>query len=111
MNSRHVVPVVLYMLLGGASGVSAGELGHYAPGLMNIRDFFVPEPGFYYAQYNYFYLLNRSFPFAWAAPAGQTGAARWVASAFDSASRHLRPPDAPVWSCSITWSRFMLPVL
>ncbi|MGH8480003.1 MAG: SphA family protein [Gammaproteobacteria bacterium] len=64
MKSRHVVPVVLYILCGGAGGVSAGELGHYAPGLMNIRDFFVPEPGFYYAQYNYFYstgtLKNRN---------------------------------------------------
>ncbi|MGH8569591.1 MAG: hypothetical protein ACREXU_16690 [Gammaproteobacteria bacterium] len=64
MKSRHVVPLVLSMLLGGAGGVSAGELGHYAPGLMNIRDFFVPEPGFYYAQYNYFYstdtLKNRN---------------------------------------------------
>lgn len=44
------------MLFGGAGSVCAGELGHYAPGLPNIRDFFVPpEPGFYGAVYNYFY--------------------------------------------------------
>ncbi len=39
----------------GAGSVCAGELGHYAPALLNIRDFFVPEPGFYGALYNYFY--------------------------------------------------------
>ena len=55
MKSRHVIPVVLYMLLGGAGDVSAGELGHYGPGLPNIRDFVVPEPGFYGLLYNYFY--------------------------------------------------------
>jgi hypothetical protein len=43
------------MLLGSAGGVSAGEPGHYAPGLMNIRDFFVPEPGFYYAHILYYF--------------------------------------------------------
>jgi hypothetical protein len=64
MKSRHVVPVILYMLLGGAGGASAGELGHYGPGLMNIRDFAVPEPGFYGLLYNYVYntdtLKNRN---------------------------------------------------
>jgi hypothetical protein len=35
---------------------SAGELGHYMPGVASIRDFVVPnEPGFYYAQYHLFY--------------------------------------------------------
>ena len=33
----------------------AGQLGHYAPGLPNIRDLLVPEPGFYYLQYFAFY--------------------------------------------------------
>ncbi|MGH8610063.1 MAG: hypothetical protein ACREX9_22440, partial [Gammaproteobacteria bacterium] len=46
---------VIFILFGGAGGVSAGELGHYAPGVPNIRDFFVPEPGFYYIQYHYLY--------------------------------------------------------
>ena len=55
MKSRHIVQVVLYMLLGSAGGVRAGELGHYGPGLMNIRDFVVPEPGFYGLLYNYVY--------------------------------------------------------
>jgi len=33
----------------------AGEIGHFNGGLMNIRDYFVPEPGFYAVDYNYFY--------------------------------------------------------
>jgi len=39
----------------GAYPVSAGELGHYVPGVALIRDYFVPPPGFYYEQYNVFY--------------------------------------------------------
>jgi hypothetical protein len=31
------------------------EIGHYAPGVANIRDFAVPEPGFYAVVYNYNY--------------------------------------------------------
>jgi hypothetical protein len=30
-------------------------IGHYNPGVANLRDFFVPPNGVYYAQYNYFY--------------------------------------------------------
>jgi hypothetical protein len=37
----------------------AAEIGHYNGGLLNIRDFFVPEPGFYGALYNYFYHTGR----------------------------------------------------
>lgn len=33
--------------------------GHYVPGVFNIRDFVVPDPGFYGALYNYFYTTNR----------------------------------------------------
>ena len=33
--------------------------GHYIPGVFNIRDFAVPDPGFYGALYNYFYTTNR----------------------------------------------------
>ncbi|MGH8645218.1 MAG: hypothetical protein ACREX4_12430 [Gammaproteobacteria bacterium] len=66
---RQALRILLYgavtvLLFGGAGSVCAGELGHYAPGLPNIRDFFVPEPGFYYLQYHYLYstdtLKNRN---------------------------------------------------
>ena len=36
----------------------AAELGHYAPGLMNIRDFILPAPGNYYIQYNLYYAAD-----------------------------------------------------
>jgi hypothetical protein len=36
-----------------------GEIGHYAPGLPNIRDLVVPPPGVYSILYNYFYLSDR----------------------------------------------------
>jgi hypothetical protein len=35
------------------------EIGHFAPGVVGIRDFVVPEPGFYGAVYNYFYSTIR----------------------------------------------------
>lgn len=39
--------------------VRAAEIGHYAGGVMNIRDYVVPDPGFYLAVYNYFYHTTR----------------------------------------------------
>jgi hypothetical protein len=36
-----------------------GEIGHFGPGVPNIRDFVVPEPGFYGVLYNYFYSTDR----------------------------------------------------
>ena len=47
----------LLVLSGGLS--YAGNSGHYVGGLMNIRDYFVPEPGFYGAIYNYGYSSDR----------------------------------------------------
>lgn len=37
----------------------AGEIGHFAPGVANIRDYTVPEPGFYGAVYDYWYSTTR----------------------------------------------------
>src|SRR5512137_3158501 len=37
----------------------AGDAGHYVGGMMDIRDYFVPDPGFYAALYNYFYSTDR----------------------------------------------------
>jgi hypothetical protein len=37
----------------------AAEISHYVAGVMNIRDFTVPEPGFYGAVYNYWYSTDR----------------------------------------------------
>lgn len=37
----------------------AGEIGHFIPGVPNIRDFVLPEPGFYAVVYNYGYTSDR----------------------------------------------------
>jgi hypothetical protein len=37
----------------------SAEIGHYAPGLPNIRDLVMPGPGFYSVLYNYFYTSDR----------------------------------------------------
>jgi hypothetical protein len=36
-----------------------GEIGHFNGGVMNMRDYLVPEPGFYAALYNYYYTTDR----------------------------------------------------
>ena len=46
---------VLCLLLVSLGPARAGELGHFGPGVMNIRDFLVPDPGFYYLQYFVWY--------------------------------------------------------
>jgi hypothetical protein len=42
-----------------AVGAFASETAHFAPGLPSIRDFFVPEPGFYGIIYNWAYSSDR----------------------------------------------------
>lgn len=39
--------------------VAQQEVGHFAPGVLNIRDFAMPQPGFYGVVYNYFYSTTR----------------------------------------------------
>ncbi len=40
------------------SRVEAGELGHYVPGLLNIRDTIMPPKGLYGAVYGYYYTTD-----------------------------------------------------
>jgi hypothetical protein len=47
------------MATGGNPQAYAGETGHFMPGVPNIRDFVVPEPGFYTVVYNYGYTTDR----------------------------------------------------
>jgi hypothetical protein len=43
-----------------STGTTHGaEIGHYVPGLLNIRDFAMPQPGLYGVFYNYFYTSDR----------------------------------------------------
>jgi hypothetical protein len=49
---RRPASALAFVALAAASA-GAGEIGHYAGGLMNIRDLAVPEPGLYGALYDY----------------------------------------------------------
>jgi hypothetical protein len=51
--------IVAAALLGAGGPARAGDAGHYAGGMMDIRDYFVPDPGFYGALYNYYYPSDR----------------------------------------------------
>jgi len=52
--------LILLTAAATATPASAGAIGHYAGGLMNIRDFFVPaEPGYYGVLYQYYYQTGR----------------------------------------------------
>jgi len=57
---RHFsrLTVVAVLLAAGGAG-RAGDAGHYVGGMMDIRDYFVPDPGFYAALYNYYYTSDR----------------------------------------------------
>jgi hypothetical protein len=54
-QGRKILLGVLCLLLVSLGPARAGELGHYAPGVLNIRDFLVPDPGFYFLQYFVWY--------------------------------------------------------
>lgn len=47
------------MILTLVASAGAGEIGHFNGGVMNIRDYLVPEPGFYAASFNYFYTSDQ----------------------------------------------------
>ncbi len=54
----HAGVVLLAVVLGTVMLGHASELGHYAPALSRIRDFFVPTPGFHYIQYHLYYTTD-----------------------------------------------------
>jgi len=58
MTSVKTVALVA-LAIAAAVAAQASETGHFSPGLPNIRDFFVPEPGFYGIIYNYAYTSDQ----------------------------------------------------
>lgn len=57
---RNLLLLILAaVILAAGSAARAGELGHFNPGVANIRDFVVPEQGFYGMLYNYYYTSDR----------------------------------------------------
>lgn len=58
MKTLFTVLCAVAVLTAG-SAAHTGEIGHFVPGLVNIRDYVVPEPGFYGLVYNYWYSTDR----------------------------------------------------
>jgi len=56
---NHLLLTSISGALALATSAHAGDVGHYSGGLLNIRDYFVPEPGVYASVYNYFYTTDR----------------------------------------------------
>ena len=59
MNQTYVLAGAVAILTLAAANARGAEIGHYAPGVVGIRDFVVPEPGLYGAIYNYYYTTDR----------------------------------------------------
>jgi len=63
MKKSYKKILIAAALIGGLAFVTsvaqASELGHFAPGVASIRDYVVPDPGFYGIVYNYWYSSNR----------------------------------------------------
>ena len=57
---KHIRNQTLILgLLAFTLAARAGEIGHFNGGFANIRDYAMPEPGFYGVMYNYFYTTDR----------------------------------------------------
>jgi hypothetical protein len=54
-TKRTLLLLVAVLLSAAINSAQAGSIGHYNPGVMNIRDYLVPEPGVYGILYNYYY--------------------------------------------------------
>jgi hypothetical protein len=51
--------IAIVATLTPALTIRAGEIGHFNGGVLNIRDYVVPDPGFYGAIYNYYYTTGQ----------------------------------------------------
>lgn len=56
---RTLLLIALTAALTPALNIHAAEIGHFNGGVMNIRDYLVPEPGLYGAIYNYYYTTGQ----------------------------------------------------
>jgi hypothetical protein len=57
--NKYILRAALVLVLAPATSSLAGDAGHYAGGMMDTRDYFMPDPGLYGALYNYFYTTDR----------------------------------------------------
>src|SRR6187455_2008174 len=55
----QAISILIILITGPILTKAQQEVGHFAPGVLNIRDFAMPDSGFYAAVYNYFYSTDR----------------------------------------------------
>jgi len=58
IRTRAGLALLLWSLISAACWAQS-EVGHYQPGVVNAKDFIVPEPGWYYNQYDTHYHSGR----------------------------------------------------
>lgn len=56
---RRIFPIISILIAAPFITSAQQEVSHFAPGVLNIRDFTMPDPGFYGVVYNYFYSTKR----------------------------------------------------
>ena len=80
MKRTTVTTLVLVLgLVLSTRTMHGGEIGHYTPGLPNIRDLVVPQPSFYGVLYHYFYLSDeRALLWRVRGPGPVPGAGGWL---------------------------------
>ncbi len=56
---KKTISILAAISSAAVTTASAGEIGHYNGGIMDIRDYFEPDPGIYGVVYNYYYFTDR----------------------------------------------------
>jgi hypothetical protein len=52
--------IIVWLAFGLTAPANAGQLGHYSPALLDVRDYVMPaHPGFYFKEFNYFYTTDQ----------------------------------------------------
>jgi hypothetical protein len=59
VRRTRLIAAFVAALMFATNVAPAGEIGHYAPGVASIRDYTVPDAGFYGALSNYWYSTSR----------------------------------------------------
>src|SRR5215471_7924833 len=59
MSRRLRLVLVVSVALAATFTARAGDIGHFNGGVMNMRDYLLPEPGLYSALYSYYYTTDQ----------------------------------------------------
>lgn len=57
--NKIVLPLIVAASVANFTTLRAEEIGHFNGGVMDIRDYFMPDPGVYGVVYNYYYFSDR----------------------------------------------------